>query len=562
MNRRSPMQSNYNYPFTAIAAQDNLKLCLLLNLIDPSIGGVLATGDKGTAKTTMVRGLSQLMGVDFPFINLPIGATEDRVLGNINLEALINEKTTVVDKGLLAQAHQGFLYIDEVNLLNDYLMDVLLDASASGGYHLEREGISQWMESRFCLVGTMNPEEGELRPQLLDRFGLSVTVTTPTDIKVRSRIAMQRLNFDNDPETFCKQFAAEEERLKQQIVLARKQLATVSIPEQIQELCAQLTITNQVEGMRADILLLKTARAYAAYSNEVVITSEMVTRIAPFVLQHRTKEYTPPNDSDVQNDGDQNKNNLEEHTTTQPETTPQHTEFQLPKEVQRGLQFSRPRESKKQAVKLAGLNTMSPVSYRSKKAREVAVTKSVLSYLKTGQFHRIYKQFEQKAMAHVVFLVDTSASMAVDKQMAYLKGIITRTVVSNPLQKIRYAIVGLQDNTAKILQEFTINTKQIVSINHQLRTRGKTNLGAAFLKVYELLRSLNVETTQLFVFTDGKANAGAADPFGYAIKVYKKYLNKIPKTTIIDTESGFVRLGKAKELAQVLRLEYAIISDF
>ncbi len=562
MNRRSPMQSNYNYPFTAIAAQDNLKLCLLLNLIDPSIGGVLATGDKGTAKTTMVRGLSQLMGVDFPFINLPIGATEDRVLGNINLEALINEKTTVVDKGLLAQAHQGFLYIDEVNLLNDYLMDVLLDASASGGYHLEREGISQWMESRFCLVGTMNPEEGELRPQLLDRFGLSVTVTTPTDIKVRSRIAMQRLNFDNDPETFCKQFAAEEERLKQQIVLARKQLATVSIPEQIQELCAQLTITNQVEGMRADILLLKTARAYAAYSNEVVITSEMVTRIAPFVLQHRTKEYTPPNDSDVQNDGDQNKNNLEEHTTTQPETTPQHTEFQLPKEVQRGLQFSRPRESKKQAVKLAGLNTMSPVSYRAKKAKEVAVTKSVLSYLKTGQFHRIYKQFEQKAMAHVVFLVDTSASMAVDKQMAYLKGIITQTVVSNPLQKIRYAIVGLQDNTAKILQEFTINTKQIVSINHQLRTRGKTNLGAAFLKVYELLRSLNVETTQLFVFTDGKANAGAADPFGYAIKVYKKYLNKIPKTTIIDTESGFVRLGKAKELAQVLRLEYAIISDF
>ncbi len=562
MNRRSPMQSNYNYPFTAIAAQDNLKLCLLLNLIDPSIGGVLATGDKGTAKTTMVRGLSQLMGVDFPFINLPIGATEDRVLGNINLEALINEKTTVVDKGLLAQAHQGFLYIDEVNLLNDYLMDVLLDASASGGYHLEREGISQWMESRFCLVGTMNPEEGELRPQLLDRFGLSITVTTPTDIKVRSRIAMQRLNFDNDPETFCKQFAAEEERLKQQIVLARKQLATVSIPEQIQELCAQLTITNQVEGMRADILLLKTARAYAAYSNEVVITSEMVTRIAPFVLQHRTKEYTPPNDSDVQNDGDQNKNNSEEHTTTQPETTPQHTEFQLPKEVQRGLQFSRPRESKKQAVKLAGLNTMSPVSYRAKKAREVAVTKSVLSYLKTGQLDRIYKQFEQKAMAHVVFLVDTSASMAVDKQMAYLKGIITQTVVSNPLQKIRYAIVGLQDNTAKILQEFTINTKQIVSINHQLRTRGKTNLGAAFLKVYELLRSLNVETTQLFVFTDGKANAGAADPFGYAIKVYKKYLNKIPKTTIIDTESGFVRLGKAKELAQVLRLEYAIISDF
>lgn len=555
------MQPKYNYPFTAISAQEDLKLCLLLNVVDSSIGGVLATGDKGTAKTTMVRGLSQLMGTDFPFVNLPIGATEDRVLGSINLEALINQKTTIVDKGLLAQAHQGFLYIDEINLLNDYLMDILLDASATGGYHLEREGISQWLDSRFCLVGTMNPEEGALRPQLLDRFGLSVTILTPTDKKMRSQIAMQRLSFDSDPKTFYLQFANEEQAIKNQIVAAKQQLHKVIIPENIQELCAELTITNQVQGMRADILLLKTARAYAAYTNQGVVSTEMVHIIAPFVLQHRAKEYTPPSDSNTDNDSDQNKEDTNKEPS-QPQPSTNTTEFQLPKAVQKALQFAAPKKSKKQEVKLNAFNKISPVAYSTKKDTQVAITKSIMAYLKTGTFSRIYKQLAQKTIARVVFLVDTSASMAMDQQMAYLKGIIEQTITANPIQKMQYAIIGLHDTTARILQEFTANTKQISDINFQLKTGGKTNLGAAFFKVYEVLKSLNPQTTQLFIFTDGKANTGDTDPFQYAINTYKKYLNKIPKATIIDTERGFVKLGKAKQLAHLLKLEYAVVSDF
>ncbi len=554
------MQPIYTYPFTAIKAQEDLKLCLLLNLIDPSIGGVLATGDKGTAKTTMVRGLSQLMGGDFPFVNLPIGATEDRVLGSINLEALINQKTTVVDKGLLAQAHQGFLYIDEVNLLNDYLMDILLDASATGGYHLEREGISQWVDSRFCLVGTMNPEEGALRPQLLDRFGLSVTIVTPTDKKVRSQIAMQRLTFDSEPVGFYKQFEKEEQAIRKQVLIAKQQLQIIKIPENIQEQCAALTITNQVEGMRADILLLKTARAYAAYHNQAEISPEMVNKIAPFVLQHRAKEYTPPSDSNTNDNNDQKKEESQEKTT--PQLSSNNSEFQLPKSVQQGLQFSAPKKSKKQEIKLNTLDAISLASYPSKQHTELAIVKSVKAYLKTGVFSPVYKQLIQKSTARIVFLVDTSTSMALDHQMAYLKGIIEKTILSYPLQKIQYAIVGLHDTTAKILQEFTSNTKQITAINYQLRTSGKTNLGAAFFKVYELLKSLNIQTTQLFVFTDGKANIGAKDPFQYAITTYKKYLSKIPKTTIIDTERGFLKLGKAKQLAEQLKLNYSVISDF
>ncbi|WP_074407376.1 MULTISPECIES: VWA domain-containing protein [Aquimarina] len=554
------MKPKYTYPFTAIPDQEDLKLCLLLNLVDPSIGGVLATGDKGTAKTTMVRGLSQLMGEDFPFVNLPIGATEDRVLGSINLEALINQKTTIVDKGLLSQAHQGFLYIDEVNLLNDYLMDVLLDASATGGYHLEREGISQWMNSRFCLVGTMNPEEGALRPQLLDRFGLSVTIQTPKEMKTRTKIAMQRLSFDSDPIAFYNRFQEEEQIIKNQVISARRILNAIDIPESIQEQCAALTIANQVEGMRADILLLKTARAYAAFYNEKQVTEAMVDSIAPFVLQHRAKEYTPPTDQNKENPSDA------ENHTPQEESAPQNGQnnntFQLPKTVQQGLKFSASKATKKQEILLDTQQKLYSVSYPAERQQEISVLQSVQQYLKTGKFRAIYKQATQKAAARIIFLIDTSASMALDQQMAYLKGIIEKTIMSYPLQKIQYAIVGLQDTTAKIIQEFTANTQEISNINHQLKTGGKTNLGAAFLKVYELLRSVNTQTVQLFVFTDGKINAGAENPFQYAITAYKKYLARIQKATVIDTETGFVRLGKAKQLAQQLKLNYTTVSDF
>ncbi|MDY8136622.1 VWA domain-containing protein [Aquimarina sp. 2201CG5-10] len=555
------MQPKYNYPFTAILAQEDLKLCLLLNLVDPSIGGVLATGDKGTAKTTMVRGLSQLMGEDFPFVNLPIGATEDRVLGSVNLEALINQKITIVDKGLLAQAHQGFLYIDEVNLLNDYLMDILLDASATGGYHLEREGISQWMNSRFCLVGTMNPEEGALRPQLLDRFGLSVTIQTPVNKKVRSQIAMQRLNFDSDPIAFYAKYDKEERAVKNQVLSAKQKLHTIEIPNTVQEQCAQLTINNQVEGMRADILLLKTARAYAAYHNHTEVTSEMVNSIAPFVLQHRAKEYTPPSNQDKENDTDP-----ENDDSTQKETTTQNGQdtsgFQLPKAVQQGLKFSASKATKKQEIQLDTLQKLYVMSQAVERQPEISVVQSVKNYLSKETFTTIYKRSARKAAARIIFLVDTSASMALDQQMAYLKGVIDKTITSNPMQKVQYAIVGLQDTTARIIQDFTYNTKQISDLNYQLKTGGKTNLGAAFFKVYELLRSVNMQTVQLFVFTDGKINTGAANPFQYAVTMYKMYLARVQKTTIIDTETGFVKLGKAKQLAQQLKLNYSVVSDF
>lgn len=284
---------NSVFPFTAIIGQEDFKLCLLLNLIDSSIGGVLATGDKGTGKTTTARALAALVP-EAKFVNLPIGATEDRVLGSIALEPLLKEQKTVVDKGLLAKAHRGILYVDEVNLLSDDLVDLLLDAAAFKGYALEREGISLWQESAFCLVGTMNPEEGNLRPQLEDRFGLSTHITTPNDLQTRMQISEQRLAFEAGDADFVSRHQQAEKHLKERIARAKNKLTSIVISKHILAQVAKLCMQANVAGLRADLTLLKALRAYAAYSDTTDITDEMITKIAPFVLNHRKKEGGMP----------------------------------------------------------------------------------------------------------------------------------------------------------------------------------------------------------------------------------------------------------------------------
>ncbi len=311
-----------NYPFTAIVGQNEMKEALILNLINPAVGGVLIRGEKGTAKSTAVRALTDLLdeievidGCHFhcqpdspnlceecmkkinpktvPYkrcvVELPISSTEDRVVGSLDMEKAIKNGEKVFEPGLLAQANGNILYVDEINLLDDHIVDVLLDSAAMGVNTVEREGISYSHPSKFVLVGTMNPEEGDLRPQLLDRFGLVVEIHGEQEIKDRSELIRRRLEYEKNSEDFCAIWQSEQDKLKKKIAEAQEKLPFVEIPEKLYRDAAKIGIALQVDGHRADITLLKTACTLAAFEGVKTVTREHLIHCAPMVLTHRMR---------------------------------------------------------------------------------------------------------------------------------------------------------------------------------------------------------------------------------------------------------------------------------
>ncbi|KAJ7538975.1 hypothetical protein O6H91_11G071500 [Diphasiastrum complanatum] len=316
------------FPFTAIVGQEEMKLCLLLNVIDPKIGGVMIMGDRGTGKSTTVRSLVDLLpeikvvagdpfnsdpedaevmsqevrqrveqgqdlAVAFTKINmvdLPLGATEDRVCGTIDIEKALTEGVKAFEPGLLAKANRGILYVDEVNLLDDHLVDVLLDSAASGWNTVEREGISISHPARFILIGSGNPEEGELRPQLLDRFGMHAQVGTVKDAELRVKIVEERARFDEDPKTFREGYKATQEDLQKQIYEARRRLTNVKIEHdlrvKISKVCAELN----VDGLRGDIVTNRAAKALAALRGREEVTPQDILTVIPNCLRHRLRK--------------------------------------------------------------------------------------------------------------------------------------------------------------------------------------------------------------------------------------------------------------------------------
>ncbi|MFC8510571.1 putative cobaltochelatase [Streptomyces sp. NPDC057411] len=310
------------FPFTAVVGMDDLRLALLLNAISPSVGGVLVRGEKGTAKSTAVRALAELLpsvavvaGCRFScdpaspdpgcpdgphgegaqdarparMVELPVGASEDRLVGSLDIEKALAEGVKAFEPGLLAQAHRGILYVDEVNLLSDHLIDHLLDAAAMGASHVEREGVSVRHAARFLLVGTMNPEEGELRPQLLDRFGLTVEVAASRVPEERVEVVRRRLAFEDDPAAFAARWAGEESALRERIVTARELLPKVVLGDAVLLQIAATCAAFEVDGMRADIVMARTATALAAWAGRTEVTSEDVRQAALLALPHRRR---------------------------------------------------------------------------------------------------------------------------------------------------------------------------------------------------------------------------------------------------------------------------------
>jgi magnesium chelatase subunit I len=315
------------YPFSAIVGQAEMKRALLIAAIDPGVGGVMIFGDRGTGKSTAVRALPRLLpgmsvvsgcryGCDpsangarcsecaareaagerlrtiraaVPVVDLPLGATEDRVVGALDLERALSRGEKAFEPGLLARAHRGFLYIDEVNLLEDHLVDLLLDVAASGENLVEREGLSIRHPARFVLVGSGNPEEGELRPQLLDRFGLSVEVTTPTDLDERIAIVRRRDEFDRAPDAFLARFEPDDAKVRRRLVQGRKRLPEVDMPDAVLRRGAELCLALGTDGLRGELTLLRAARALAAYEGVKAVRDLDVRAVAASALRHRLR---------------------------------------------------------------------------------------------------------------------------------------------------------------------------------------------------------------------------------------------------------------------------------
>ncbi|MDN4517133.1 VWA domain-containing protein [Mycolicibacterium austroafricanum] len=643
------------YPFCAVLGADpdapegldDMALALVLSVIAPGIGGVLVRGEKGTAKSTLVRALTEVLphieviagdrfstdpaeqqplSPDGPFdadaavetrpvrlVELPVGATEDRVAGSIHLERALSEGTVHFEPGLLAKAHRGILYVDEVNLLHDHLVDLLLDAAAMGRLTVERDGISVTHAARFVIVGTMNPEEGELRPQLLDRFGLTVEVAAPQDPAQRAEVVRRRLEFDADPEGFRARYAETEQRLRVRIEAAQTRLPEVELTSDVLLKIAEICSAFGVDGMRADIVTARTAAAHAAWQGRNDITAEDLRVASRLALPHRRRrnpfdapglsdgeldDLLPPDtdespgpDPDTDPDGpDGGGSDRPDGDGAPPPARGDDTGRQEGGPAPTPVGAGEPYKARLFTVAGVGDGQSGRRSRaRTSTGRRVGATPSAAAgtgihlvetvrsaaphqhargrsggriILEPGDLRRAVREGREANL--VLFVVDTSGSMAARERMRQVKTAILSLLLDAYRRRDRVGVVTFRDRGADLALPPTRSVDIAARRLDDLPAGGRTPLAEGLLEAAEVVRRERLRDPGrrplLVVVTDGRATAGP-DAVNRSRQAAAHLARQGVGAVVVDCENGRIRMGLAHTLAEYLAADHVRLSQ-
>jgi magnesium chelatase subunit D len=621
-----------DYPFAALVAQEQLKTALLVIAINPSIGGVLIRGEKGTAKSTAARALAALLpplrfvaGCPFhcdpdapwpecphcgpiaecsatespvPFVDLPLGATEDRVLGTLDFERALREGRRAFQPGLLAAAHRGILYVDEVNLLADHLVDVLLDAAAMGVNTVQREGVAFRHPARFLLIGTMNPEEGNLRPQLLDRFGLAVQVAGPRDPELRAEVVRRRLAFEFDPAAFAARWAEEQNALRERILAARALLPQIALDDGLLTLLTRLCCELDVDGLRADIVLHKTACTLAALDSRRRVCLEDIRAAAELVLSHRRRrrpferpELEREQLDDAFSKMDSQTDHLPSGGRQPPESGAQGADAPrsesrvfspAPTENVRRIEVTTTTMPSEQGRRnRSGSGERGPYvrAVKDETPVDLAIDATLRSAarhglqssggmtIKRSDLHR--KERAGRSGTLILFVVDASGSMAARQRMAAVKGSVLGLLQSAYEQRDEVGVIAFRGPNAEVLLPPTRGIDCAEEALRVLPTGGRTPLAHALVQARETIRQAQRSSPNrlvlLVLLSDGKANVGlpesSGDPWQQALQAAADLRHDGIAALVLDSDAGFVRMGLARQLADALGAEHLPLDE-
>jgi magnesium chelatase subunit D len=546
-----------DFPFGAVVGQDEAKLALVLAAAEPAIGGVLLRGQKGSAKTTLARGLARLLAADAPFVELPIGTTEDRLVGSIDLAAALTGGDVRFSPGLLAAAHGGVLYVDEVNLLPDHLVDVLLDVAVSGVNRVEREGVSHTHPSRFVLIGSMNPEEGDLRPQLLDRFGLAADVVAPADPAERAEAVRRRMAFDADPAAFAGAWPDERLAAGPPAALPDELVHTVSV------LCASVG----AEGLRADLVICRAAAALAGLEGRDTTTVEDVRRVAPLALAHRRRRQPFDDPGMAQEEIDQALDEAAageepaEDRVAEPGDAPDRiTRLEAPRTTANAggrrsmVEGSRGRlvGDRLPAGPLGGVAIGATIRAAAASGHGAPVAATEVREAVR----------EQRAGNLVILAVDASGSMGADTRMEAAKAAILGLLLDAYQRRDRVALVTFRGDGADVVLRPTGSVEVARARLSDLPTGGRTPLAAGIHTALTLAQH-PADRPLLVLVSDGRATAGpdGQDPLVAAKEAAAEVRRRKVPAVVVDAEDGHARLGLAAELAQAMGARYLTLAQ-